>query len=100
MFSVTVTVPAVPAKTAKPAPQAVLGVPAAVVQLVAALSQLAVPPSMAALGAVLGPSQNWVWRPTTRCTWPGVVVRTEKSAGSDPAGTAPMFRPLSVRAPP
>ncbi len=60
MASSTVTVPAVPWKTAKLLPHAALPVPSELVQLVAVLVQLPKPPWIVPSGAMVVPSQNWI----------------------------------------
>src|SRR5215472_14558690 len=103
--SVTVTVPAVPAKTATPFCQEALLLPAASVQLVVKLSQLPVPPLITPLDVVLDPSQNCTNgasgpASTSRSTSLGKPVITTKLDAEKPAGTVPMPSVLSVSAPP
>src|SRR6266568_932182 len=100
MGCVTVTVPAVPAKTATPLCQEELLLPDASVQLVVKLSQLPVPPFITPLGSVLGPSQNCIDgaagpASTSRSTSLGKPVIMVKLEGEKPAGTAPMLSVLS-----
>src|SRR5436309_2512573 len=102
---VTVTVPAVPAKTAMPFCQEELGLPELLVQLVVKLSQLPVPPSMTPLDVVLGPSQNCTAggsgpASTSRSTSLGKPVIMVKLDAEKPAGTVPMLSVLSVSTPP
>ena len=85
--SPSVTVPAVPWNTAKPPCQGALTLPSGAVQLVAALFQVAVPPSTAPLPTVLAPSQNWRPKPpvlTIRLTSPGGRGRDQHVAGDEP----------------
>jgi hypothetical protein len=56
-FAPSVTVPAVPWKTAWPTAYAELTAPAALVQFVVALFQVPVPPSTTPLATVFAPSQ-------------------------------------------
>ena len=103
IVSPSVTVPAVPWNTAKPPCQGALTLPSAAVQLVAALFQVAVPPSTAPLPSVFGPSQNWRPKPpvlTIRLTSPGVAVEISMSPATNRVGRVPSSRPLSVSAPP
>src|SRR5262249_25333998 len=93
---VTVTVPAVPAKTATPFRQEELLLPEASVQLVVKLSQLPVPPLITPLLTVLGPSQNCTNAgsgpaSTSRSTSLGKPVITMKLDGKKPAGTGPKW---------
>src|SRR6516165_7513713 len=101
---VTVTVPAVPAKTATPFCQEELLLPAASAQLVVKLSQLPVPPLITPLGVVLGSSQNCIGGgcpgSTSRSTSLGKPVITVKLDAKKPGGTVPMLSVLSVSAPP
>src|SRR5262245_14193553 len=103
MDCVTVTVPAVPAKTATPFSQEELLLPEALVQLVVELSQLPAPPSITPLGVVLGPSQNCTDSgpaSTSRSTSLGKPVIIVKLDAEKPGGTVPMSSVLSVSAPP
>ena len=59
------------------------------VQLVAALFQVALPPSMILLPALFGPSQNWRPKPpllTIRLTSPGVQVEISMSPATNRVG--------------
>ena len=85
--SPSVTVPAVPWNTAKPPCQGALTPPSGAVQLVAALFQVALPPSTMPLPTVSAPSQNCRPKPpvlTIRLTWPGVAVEISMSLGDEP----------------
>src|SRR5262249_28998466 len=102
---VTVTVPAVPAKTATPFRQEELLLPEASVQLVVKLSQLPVPPLITPLLTVFGPSQHCIDgaagpASTSRSTSLGKPVIIVKLDAEKPAGTVPMSSVLSVRLPP
>src|SRR6266481_10203814 len=102
---VTVTVPAVPAKTATPFRQEELLLPEASAQLVVKLSQLPVPPLITPLLTVLGPSQNCTNgasgpASTSRSTSLGKPVIMVKLDALKPAGTVPTSSVLSVSAPP
>src|SRR5262245_1577276 len=104
MGCVTVTVPAVPAKTATPFSQEELLLPEALVQLAVKLPQLPVPPSITPLGVVWGPSQNCTDgasgpASTSKSTSLGRPVMMVKLDAKKPGGNAPMSSVLSVSAP-
>src|SRR4030095_2359679 len=102
---VTVTVPAVPAKTATPFRHEELLLPEASVQLVLKLFHWPVPPLITPLLLVFGPSQNCTVggggpARTSRSTSLGKPVIMVKLDAIKPAGTVPMSSVLLVSAPP
>ncbi len=93
-----------PWNTAKLPSQRSERAPAALVQLVVGPAlQIPDPPTIAPVGVVAAPFQNWIGpgpSATTTLTWLATEVCTVRSATLVPIGTLPIARPLSVSAPP